>query len=443
MITCAPALQRLFGVLDYLVDERVGVVRHLTELEREPGAPEFFHFFAKTCDTRAFNQQRNHGNAGGASTERGLAMAKAIGEAVERYCSAFYERDDLTFTSFAEASVPCTDPSRFALYLDRQYRQPYFPYVPFGRNTPVYWTHACDAVTGDKVYVPAAMVFMPYYFHDQRGEQPITQRISTGLACHCSWPEAAISAICEVIERDAFTITWQSMLGPPHILNDTLSDENTDLIKRIEHTGARVTLLNITLEHGVPTVLAVAHQRGLSAPALIFAASASLDPEMAARKSLEELAHTWRLAHQLKTRFPPLVPGPYFEKVKNQDDHVHLYCDHANTSLAEFLFNSSRRINFQQIAKISTGDAEQDLQNIVERLFLTGHKVLLADLTTTDIRDLGLWVVRAIIPGFHPLFIGHHLRAQGGSRLWEVPQRLGYRGIFRETGDNPAPHPYP
>ena len=443
MILHDPSLQRLFGVLDCLVDEQVGVIRHLTELEREPGAPDFFHFFAKTCDTRAFNRQQNYGNAGGASRERALAMAKAVGEAVERYCSAFYEREELTFTSFAETSLPCTDPSRFSLYLHTQYRQPNFPYVPFERTTPVNWTPACDAVTGDKEYVPAAMVFMPYYFDKERGEQPITQRISTGLACHCSWPEAAVSAICEVIERDAFTITWQSMIGPPHILKETLSDENLDLLKRIEHTGAHVNLLNITLEHGVPTVLAVAQQQRPSAPALIFAASANLDPEMAVRKSIEELAHTWRLAHQLKTRLPPLVPGLSFENVKSQDDHVHLYCNHANTSLAEFLFSSSRQINFQEMVKISTGEPRQDLENLVDRIFLTGHKVLLADLTTPDIRDLDLWVVRAILPGFHPLFIGHHLRAQGGSRLWEVPRRLGYRGISRETGDNPAPHPYP
>jgi ribosomal protein S12 methylthiotransferase accessory factor len=69
--------------------------------------------------------------------------------------------------------------------------------------------------------------------------------------------------------------------------------------------------------------------------------------------------------------------------------------------------------------------------------------VLLADVTTPDVRDLGLSVVRAVVPGSHPLFMGHALRARGGRRLWEVPQRLGHRGISPATGDNPAPHPYP
>jgi ribosomal protein S12 methylthiotransferase accessory factor len=52
-------------------------------------------------------------------------------------------------------------------------------------------------------------------------------------------------------------------------------------------------------------------------------------------------------------------------------------------------------------------------------------------------------VVRALIPGFNPLFMGHHIRALGGERLWSVPQKLGYSGVNRATGDNPYPHPYP
>jgi ribosomal protein S12 methylthiotransferase accessory factor len=59
------------------------------------------------------------------------------------------------------------------------------------------------------------MVFMPYYYYHGTEDSPILQPISTGMACHCSPAEAAITAVCEVIERDAFSITWQAMLAPP------------------------------------------------------------------------------------------------------------------------------------------------------------------------------------------------------------------------------------
>jgi ribosomal protein S12 methylthiotransferase accessory factor len=72
-----------------------------------------------------------------------------------------------------------------------------------------------------------------------------------------------------------------------------------------------------------------------------------------------------------------------------------------------------------------------------------GERGLRSDLTSSDVGNLGLAVVRAVIPGFHPLHMGFKTRALGGQRLWSVPQRLGYPGISLESGDNPAPHPYP
>ena len=69
--------------------------------------------------------------------------------------------------------------------------------------------------------------------------------------------EAASSGICEVIERDAVTLTWQAMISPPRIQVETLSDANYDLVQRFERSGGEVTLLDITTDVGVPTVMSV------------------------------------------------------------------------------------------------------------------------------------------------------------------------------------------
>jgi ribosomal protein S12 methylthiotransferase accessory factor len=158
---------------------------------------------------------------------------------------------------------------------------------------------------------------------------------------------------------------------------------------------------------------------------------------------MEELAHTRRYSQQIKMRMPRLVTDSEFSNVIDQLDHLNLYSDHGNELLAEFIFSSSQRKEFGMIENHSTSDPTQDLHEIVKRIKSIGHRIILSDLTTPDVRDLGLMVVRAVIPGFHPLFMGHAVRALGGARLWEVPQKLGYTGITRATGDNPAPHPYP
>ncbi len=438
-----PSFHRLANIVDALVDDQVGVVKYVKEYRREAGIPDFFCYYAKACNTLAFSQFKNFANTGGASASREVAVAKAIGEAVERYCSAIYDKEALPLTTYQNASFPCIAPQDFALFSDAQSSRPDFLYTSFSHTTLARWAPTIDLATDEPWYVPAATVFIPYWYDRENGEHPILQPISTGLACHCSYEEAAISAICEVIERDAFMLTWQACLARPQILIETLSLDNQDLVSRFERTGNSVSLFHLAMDHAVPVVLAVSQCPENDAPALCFAASADLDPEDAVRKSLEELAHTRRLAQQLKASEPSIVADSDFQSVNHQDAHLRFYGDHENSHLADFIFSSEDRIAFQDIPSPFTGDHYQDLPKLVAEIGHIHHRVLVADLTTPDIGELGLSVVRAVIPGFHPLQMGHANRALGGTRLWEVPQLLGYRGVRREQGDNPAPHPYP
>jgi ribosomal protein S12 methylthiotransferase accessory factor len=438
-----PSLRRLADVVDELVDSRVGVVRFVEQIPREPGGPDFFHVYARASDTSAFSRQRNFSATGGASTSLEMAAAKAIGEAVERYCAALFDVDELPLFSAGEAPFDCVDPAEFALYTREQYASPGFPYVPFDDSTPIRWTHAFDPVTRADAFLPAAMVFVPYAYLRGSGDSPICQPISTGLACHCSPAEAAVSGACEVVERDAVTMTWLARMGLPQIRHDSLTDANYDLVERLERSGGEVTLIHITMDVGVPTVLATLRSAAPSAPALVVAAAAALDPEEAVRKSLEELAHTRRYSHRIKASLPPLVADPPdYDNVVDQIGHLNFWADQGNAAHADFLFTSAERVAFDSLPNLSTGNPRRDLQVLCERVRSVGHRVLVADLTTSDIAPLGLSVVHAIIPGFHPLTLGHRWRALGGARLSQVPQRLGYKGVA-EAGANALPHPYP
>jgi len=426
----------------YLVDDRVGIIRFVQEAPREAGDPEFFHYYALACNTGAFWSQTNFNRTGGASSVRDSAMAKAIGEAVERYCSACYHMDELPLASYEQANFECVFPELFALYTDQQYSSLDFPYSPFTRATRVRWTASLDWATGSICHVPAAMVYLPYYYRLEE-ETPIVQPISTGLACHSSFSKAAISAVCEVIERDAFTIMWQGGVSPPRIRPDSLDQLNTDLINRFERTGNRIDLFNLTTDCNVPTVMAVSRSEQQHYPAMVVAASTNLDPEEAVRKAIEELAHTWQLARDLKNRHKPLETEGNFNNVVHQDDHVLLYCDCRNNYLSNFLWDSPRYMDIQALTQMTSGNVVDDFETLVSELRRLNYRVLIADVTTSDVAQLGLSVVRAIIPGFHPLFMGHRFRALGGRRLWEVPQKLGFRGVNKLSGDNIAPHPYP
>jgi ribosomal protein S12 methylthiotransferase accessory factor len=443
MLTLTGIDRVLVDAIPYLVDERVGIINTVQEVRRTPGAPNFFHYAAQACNTRAFTKQANFSTTGGASVDRGRAIAKAIGEAIERYCSAIYDVEGLPLARAADAPFECVSPSEFALFTDAQLASPGFPWVPFTSETPVRWTAALDIRTGKTHYVPAAMVYMPYSFFQGSGDSPIVQPISTGMASHTSLARATLAGVYEVIERDAFSIVWQAQLDPPQIRVDTLSDEGYDLVQRFECGDAKVVLFDLTMDHGIPTILSVLRSPGPASPALVFAAAASLDPDRALKGALEELAHTRRYSSQIKTQMEPIAIEPEYVNVVDQRDHLAVYAEHSNVDLANFLFQSKKRIEFDSIPQRSLGDAAEDLKLAAEMVENVGHRALVVDFTSSDVRPFGLFAVRALIPGFHPLFMGHRLRALGGRRLREVPKKLGYPARIPDWGGNPAPHPYP
>jgi ribosomal protein S12 methylthiotransferase accessory factor len=437
------SLARLLDVLDWLVDDCVGIVRFVVETRPQAGAPKFFHYYAEACTTQALGGEANFRRSGGASTISTVARAKAVGEAVERYCSALYKIEELPLHSYHKAPFRCVPPEEFALYSKEQYTRLDFKFVPFERTTPTRWVPSKEILSGEVWYVPAAMVYVPYTYYLDLGDNPIAQPISTGLACHTSPEEAMVSAVCEVVERDAFTIAWQAQLSLPKIPPGSLSLQNQDRVNRFEQVGYSVTLFNLTLDTGIPTILSVSRSEASGRPAMVVAAAADPSSEGAVRKSLEELAHTLKLCQNITSNMARLVSEPGYTNINDQLDHLNFWCDRTNLPLADFLFASDKQIEFHELPNLSVGNSYEDLKVLLEQIHSLGHRVLMADLTTDDVKALGLTVVRAIIPGFHPLFMGYNNRALGGHRLWTVPQKLGFEGISIELGERSIPHPYP
>ena len=436
-------LGALEGILDDIVDPMIGIVRHIHELARDPGAADLFHYAARVADTAAFGYPANFGHTGGASIDKERAIAKAIGEAIERYCAAMFDANDMPLTSAGSGDLPCIAPGSFTLYLPAQYCSPGFPYVPFNDETRLRWTQMIDLTTGRVAFAPAAFVWVPYQYSISQGEQPIGQPISTGLACHETPAKAALTGLCEVIERDAFTIFWQARISPPRIPVETLPEAICDFVRRFEATGDEVHLFDLTTDVGVPTALGVLRSRSTARPAHVFAAAADVDPGRAVTKALEELDHTRLYTVQILHHVQAPPPDNEFEGVYQQVHHLRLAAEHANVHRFAFVFESSRRVDFAELPSLVGRSPEDDLAALARALTAAGLTPYVADLTSADVRELGLSVVRALVPGMHPLAIGHRVRARGGRRLYEVPQKCGHPGLTFGAPDNPFPHPYP
>jgi ribosomal protein S12 methylthiotransferase accessory factor len=428
--------------LDRLLDPRFGVIAFLGERPYEAGAPQFFHYYAKATNAAELGAEANFRDGGGASSDRERAMGKAIGETIERYCSAFYFRERLPLVSAKEASFPCVDPAAFALYRDDQYAAwKGGGFVPFTDDVPVRWTRAYDIESSQAVSIPAAMVYMPYEY-DVDVEPWIVQPITTGLACNEGFENGLVSAACEAIERDAFTIFCQARLGPPRVPRAALDETNRDLLDRFAWARYDVTLFNIMTDIGVPTAMAVACHDDPREPALCIAAASHPLANVAARKCLEELEHTRKWCRRLKATTPPNDPENAHD-ILVQEHHLRFWCEQSNRRFADWLFTLELEVALPHVAFDGEDDPIEHLQYVRESLKAAGLQFLFVDLTTREIRKLGLNVIKAVIPGLHPLFIGHEKWALGGRRLYEVPVRLGYGRPNLPLHDPTNVHPFP
>jgi ribosomal protein S12 methylthiotransferase accessory factor len=436
------SLNRLLDVLPRLVDAQTGIIHECYELPPEADAPQFFHYYARTSNTDAFSAQANFRNTGGVSTSRRMAMVKAVGESVERYCSALYSVDEMPFVSSRQADFPHIAPAAFTCYSEAQLAEPGFLFKPFTADTAVRWTPVVDLASFEIVHAPAAAIWMPYYYALDAGEAPILQPISTGLSCHCSLEEALEGALLEVIERDAFSIAWQARLSLPQIRIESLDDDNYALARRIEECGYRVHLVDATNDLGVPVILAVAFHQQQPHPPLVVGASAALNPADAIRKALEELVHTRRYMREVQDWPEPFDIGDDYTKVSEQIHHLRLWGRPDMAEQARFLVASPTRKECDELANLDSGDAAANVRLIVGKLAALGYRAYAAELTTPDVAAQGLHVVKAIVPALHPFYIGHPNRARANPRLYEVPEKLGF-GRLGAGQDNHLPHPFP
>jgi ribosomal protein S12 methylthiotransferase accessory factor len=437
-------LAALLGRWDDLVDPSVGVVRKVCELRPDDDEPDFFHYLATACDTGRFATLANFKDTGGVSIDRYSAIAKALGEAVERYCSAIFDYRDLTLAPYRDLVERAVPPERFALYSDTQYCAEGFPWRPFRRDSPVCWARGTALLTGEPTLVPASMVHVPFHFLSSRPDTPIGQPISTGLACGASWEDAVLSGLCEAIERDAFTLTWQARMARPRIDRSTLPAEVHDRMRRFDDVGLRVELMDITTDIAVPTMLAFATGDAPTSPAVTVAAAADPSPEIAAVKTLEELAHTRKYSRQLLQCTPPVAVDVENEhpEVVDQRSHLRFYGPQTSRPYAQFAWSSPQLRSFPR-GHGAVADDRTPLAHAVAAVAAVGLEPIAFDLTTPDVRELGLHVARVVVPGLHPLFMGHRNRALGGTRLYGVPQLLGFDGLEPGGHDNPYPHPFP
>jgi ribosomal protein S12 methylthiotransferase accessory factor len=373
---------------------------------------------------------------------RDAAEAAAIGEALERYAGSYVPTERLVVTSADELGLCAVEPERFALFSGAQYGEPSFPFRPFRRDTVVSWVEGFSIPDGERAYLPAQLVYMPWR-RQELAEVRIGYATSSGLACAPTVEEAVLTGLLEVLERDAFMLVWHNRLSLP--LLDWSDDADLLRLDRryFAPTGLRYSGVDLSVFVDVPTVLGVVHGALGRLGALGVGAASAPTVAVAWRKALAEAFSVQRWVRDQAFEQPDRLEGPA-TAIRTFDDHTLYYASAERARRAAFLDASGERRSTSEIAPLEGANVLELIEGVARRLAERGMAAYAVDVTSPDVRSGGLRVVRVVVPELCPLDVVEGARFLGGRRMYEAAFDAGLVPRRLEPADlNPDPHPFP
>jgi ribosomal protein S12 methylthiotransferase accessory factor len=445
-------IERLADRLERVVDDRIGLVGRIETValplvetflqQNGGGVARSPSLVAKVGQFAIPDVEKltagSTGICGGLEATDRLARLVAIVEGLERYCGPF-SRPPHVVSPYQDVSGHAIRPTLLPLFSEAQYRQPDFPFRRFRPEEPLSWMWGYSLTHDTPRLVPRSAV--TYGPTDDR----LVDECSSGVAAGTSVVDATLRGVFEMVERDAFMIFWLNRLSPPRLDWDSLPEGfTTSAVAEIRALGHEPFALNATTDLGVPVFIGGAIRSDGKYPALALGAGCAFDPQQALDKAFRELLGALRWHHvdpewSLK---PPRRP----DEVKRLDDHHTAYSHPQWLTRAQFLWSSTDRQRLDELAACARPGERpgEQLAAAVDIMRRHGMEVIAVDLTTPDVAETGIRVVRAVIPGLQPIGFGEHAARLGGQRLYRAPCRMGYRSVPLEEHElNRDPHCFP
>jgi ribosomal protein S12 methylthiotransferase accessory factor len=390
------------------------------------------------------------GDEGAAGRTNSYAVSEltAILEGLERYCGVQPRgKRTVIHDSYRNLKDEALNPIKLGVHSKEQYSQPGFPFKPFNPNRSINWVWGHSFLQERPILVPELIA----YYSVGCGEGFVYET-SNGCALGGSLEEAIFYGILEVVERDSFLMTWYAQLTLPRLDPYSAKDQELQLmIDRVQAVaGYDIYLFNSTMEHGIPSVWAIAKNRKQKGLNIICAAGAHLDPIRAVKSAVHELAGMMlTLDEKLEANQEEYLRMLQDSSlVKKMDDHGMLFGLPEAQERLQFLLDDNRPLRtFDEEYKLKARntDLTDDLQEILQVFLRMNLDVIVVDQTTPETLRNGLYCVKVLIPGMLPMTFGHHLtRIIGLERVLRVPMELGYaEQPLKLEQLNPHPHPFP
>ncbi|MFA5961057.1 MAG: YcaO-like family protein [Parcubacteria group bacterium] len=422
----------------------LGFIQKVMPQEKLPDEPFAYRFYVGSMENA-------HGEGIDFFSEE-KAIWKALAEAIERFL--WYTSEDFYVSTLVKA--PLSKLKGKALNITSligfsQEQKKQFPIISYDKNSVFGWlkTHS---LTNEEVWCPAQLFSSHYTRHhvktlrESTKEEPMLRwAITTGLATGRCLEEATTKGILEIIERDAFMISYLNQISPPVIDLEYLSKQDegiASILKKFRRYNLEVSLIQLPSDFPVFIIAATIIDRTGIGPAFSIGASADFNLRTCILDALSESLAT-RLATRDKYRHRQEINIAEM----NREGRLIYWANPANLPKIEFITNGPKlNINLEKNFFQIEEDFDYKTYYAAKLAILTNklgelkYKGYVAELTARSIEKLGLRSVQVVIPKLQPMHLNESIPYFSGPRLKNIPRQFNYSP---KEPVNQEPHPFP
>jgi len=350
------------------------------------------------------------------------AEKAAIGEALERYGALACTLPMKTENELHGKDVIHLD--EFSLFSEEQKVHKDFPYNSFYEDEKIY-TNVFSLFDNKEYWVPIELVTL---------DETYTKGLftSSGLAAGASPYQALLRALQEIIERDALMITWQHSIRGKQIKLDL------KYTNEVETKGGTIVAIDATPAYSPFPVCLIAGTLPIRGHKRISLGCACRETwadavERAYLEWVQGIIFTgYYYSSHADTKFKT------YGDVQTFDDHAVYYtiCPDKwnNVPLTKGKLHKTRRHSTVSHSSIET------MRLAVDHLTQRGIRLYYRDLTTKDLKQIGVYSARVLSPDLTPIHADQRWPFLGGKT---------YKALFRDPWakdyilkyPNPMPHP--
>ncbi len=421
-----------------IISDEVGILKHTIRLPRMSNDPKLVNYGVWQCDTHLLGGMPSEGRSGSCGIDSFSAMLGTIGETLERYAPVFYNAKKGVKSSFSNLNKNTIPLNEYALFHDEQYK--YFkkknwPVVKFTENTELTWFECTDLINGKSTWIPGQFIYMPF----KEDEFFVTSSNSTGLASHSNYHKAIINALYECIERDSFVITWMNKIAEKKI---AVTSEIKRYLNSIFPKHYQWHLFDITYDLGIPSVFGILIAEEEFGQFIVVGSASRGTIGEAARKVIQEIGQGIPYMRWILGEYKYWTPPKDFNELMTFSEHSVFYNKQKQYWHIFDKWINMEENHFIDFYEPATKNNKEEIKHILKSIKSKGYNVLLKDLSTPDIRQLGCYSIKIIIPQLIQMAGGYPFYFNGGKRLYNVPEFIGLeRPEYSKL--NKFPHPFP